>query len=251
MTFLTFRFAETFIMKKLSLLLLLACVHFGLSAQGTESPSKPFIEITGTAETEVVPDEIYVTITLSERMEGKEKLMIDKQEADLKKHLKELGIDPANLVLNSANADYGKVRKSSKDVLVSKSYVLKVSGTDMVAKVYERLDKMNAQDAYISRITHSKILDIQKDNRIKAIKAAKEKVDYLLSALGQQSGKPLEIREIDNYINDNPGYPKRFMALNSMAVQSYDETGTSEPEMSFKKITVRSSFLVKYEIQNK
>lgn len=238
-------------MKKLSLITLLGLCYLGLFSQSPEMPAKPFIEISGTAETEVVPDEIYITITLSERMEGKEKLMIEKQESDLKKHLKELNIDPSNLVLNSANADYGKVRKSNKDVLVSKSYVLKVSGTDLVAKVYERLDKINAQDAYISRMAHSKILDIQKENRIKAIKAAKEKVDYLLGALGQQSGKPLEIRELDNYINDNPGYPKRFMAMNSMAVQSFDESGNSEPEMSFKKITVRSSFQVKYEIISK
>src|SRR6478609_1832705 len=81
--------------------------------------SKPFIEVTGTSETEVVPDEIYINITLMERMDGKEKVTIDKQEADLKKHLKEIGIEPANLSLNSANADYGKVRKSEKDVLVN------------------------------------------------------------------------------------------------------------------------------------
>lgn len=238
-------------MKKHSLIAALALLAFGLKAQmPAETQNKPFIEITGTSETEVVPDEIYITITLTERMEGKEKLTIDRQEGDLRKHLKELGIDPANLVLNSADADFGKVRKSTKDVLVSKSYVLKVNSTDMIAKVYERLDKINAQDAYISRVTHSKVLDFQKENRIKAMKAAKEKVEYLLGAVGQTAGKPLEIRELDNYISDGPMYAKRYMA-NSMAVQSYSDGGGSEPEMSFKKIKIRSSFQVKYEIVTK
>lgn len=239
-------------MKKYSLLIALALFAFGLKAQmPVEGLNKPFIEITGTSETEVVPDEIYITITLTERMEGKDKLLIDKQEGDLRKHLKELGIDGANLVLNSADVDFGKVRKSTKDVLVSKSYILKVGSTDMIAKVYDRLDKINAQDAYISRVTHSKILDFQKENRIKAMKAAKEKVDYLLTAVGQQAGKPLEIRELDNYISDGPVYGKRYMA-NSMAVQAYStDGGGSDPEMSFKKIKIRSSFQVKYEIVTK
>lgn len=247
----TFRLFSLKIMKKYSLLVAMALFAFGLKAQmPIEGQNKPFIEITGTSETEVVPDEIYITITLAERMEGKEKLLIDKQEADLRKHLKELGIDPANLVLNSADADFGKVRKSNKDVLVNKSYILKVGGTDMIAKVYERLDKINAQDAYISRVTHSKILDFQKENRIKAMKAAKEKVEYLLGAVGQQAGKPLEIRELDNYVSEGPMYGKRYMA-NNMAIQAYSDAGGAEPEMSFKKIKIRSSFQVKYEIVNK
>jgi uncharacterized protein len=236
--------------KTIVFLCLMSLMTYNKAIAQTQEPTKPFIEITGTSETEVVPDEIYITITLLERMEGKEKLKIEKQEADLKQNLKELGIDPANLSLNSADADFGKVRKSNKDVLVSKSYVLKVGNTDMIAKVYERLDKINAQDAYISRMAHSKILDLQKENRIKAMKAAKEKVDYLLAALGQSAGKPLEIREMDNYIENNQGYPKRGGYPN--AVQAFSsEAADGGAEMSFKKIKIRSSFLVKYEILNK
>lgn len=222
---------------------------FSAKAQNPES-SKPFIEVTGTAETEVVPDEIYINITLMERMDGKEKITIDKQEADLKKNLKEIGIDLANLSLNSANADYGKVRKSEKDVLVNKSYTLKVGGTDLLAKVYERLDKINAYDAYISRYTHSKLVDLQKENRIKAIKASKEKVDYLLAALSQQAGKPLQISEMDNYVEQGNFMPRPMMK----SVQMLSNERASEDsgaEMSFKKIKIRSSFLVKYEILNK
>lgn len=220
-------------------------------AQVPEIPGKNFIEITGTSETELVPDELYITITLLERMDGKEKITIDKQEADLKQNIKELGLDLSNLTLNSADADYGKVRKSTKDVLVQKSYLLKVGGADVLSKVYERLDRINAHDAYISRYTHSKILDFQKENRIKAIKAAKEKVDYLLGALGQQAGKPLEIREVDNYVEDNPPRPYgqgRMVAQSLSNVAFYAE---SSPEMSFRKIKIRASFMVKYEILNK
>ena len=54
---------------------------------------KPYIEVTGTAENEIIPDEIYIAITIRERHEGKEKITIDKQETDLKEALKSIGID--------------------------------------------------------------------------------------------------------------------------------------------------------------
>ncbi len=206
------------------------------TAQVTDNlANKRFIEITGTSETEITPDELYITITLLERMDGKEKITIDKQEADLKKNLKELNIDLANLTLSKADADYGKVRKSNKDVLVSKSYILKVGDADILSKVYERLDKMDAFDAYISRYTHSKILDFQKENRIKAVKAAKEKVEYLLSALGQQAGTPIQIIETDNYVQDQPPVVYARMAYKNVA-QTMDASGGAEgSEISFKK----------------
>ncbi len=209
--------------------------------------NKRFIEITGTSEMEITPDELYITITLLERMDGKEKITIDKQEADLKKNLKEIGIDLSNLTLSKADADYGKVRKSNKDVLISKSYILKVGDADMLSKVYERLDRINAHDAYISRYTHSKVLEFQKENRIKAIKAAKEKVDYLLAALDQKAGVPIQILETDNYVQDQPqmGYQKMsYMNVSNTRVSD----GAEDPEIAFKKIKIRSSFLVRYEI---
>lgn len=230
----------------------------------TNTPQKSFIEVTGTSETEIVPDEIYITITLQERMDSKEKLTIDKQEEDLKANIKELGIELSHLVLNSADADYRKIKASKKDVVTSKSYILKVGNADMVEKVYKRLDKINAFDAYISKLTHSKITEYAKENRIKAIKAAKDKADYLASAVGNSIGAPVEIIETLNSTENNPSpyyYGSYYYRggrsgwnSNSNVSQSYNEStnvdgGGQGDEISIKKIKVKSSFLVKYEIK--
>ena len=61
-----------------------ALIFFGAKLNAQVSPDpKPFIEVTGTSETEISPDEIYITITLLERAENKEKLSIEKQENNL------------------------------------------------------------------------------------------------------------------------------------------------------------------------
>lgn len=232
-------------MKKLLLLALLSA--FYCKAQlNTPENTKPFIEVSGTGETEVVPDELYITITLTERPENREKLNIAKQEESLKQAVKELGIDQANLALSEAYADFRKVKTLKKDVIVSKTYILKISSTDMLAKVYDKLDKINAQDAYISKVSHSKIQQITKDNRIKALKAAKEKVDYLLAAVGQQAGQPLQITESGNDIFQP--YQYNFRMMKAANVYSEDGAADAGSDIEFKKIKITSTYIVKYEI---
>ena len=212
---------------------------------------KHYIEVSGTSETEVTPDEIYITITLLERNEGKEKVGIEKQEADLKQIVKGLGIDASNLVLAKADADYRKSRNFKKDLMISKSYILKINNAELLAKLYEQLDKINAEDAYVSRFTHSKILDLQKENRIKALKSAKEKVEYLLAAIGQQAGPAIQVTESANFVDDGSFPMPRAAYMNARQSLSEADAGNDAEQISFKKIKIRSSFLVKYEIKNR
>jgi uncharacterized protein YggE len=236
-------------MKSCFLFFLLTC-HLFADGQQSSSNTVRFIEITGTHETEVTPDELWVKITLLERTENKGKISIETLESELKKNLKDLGIDLSLLTLNSADADYRKIRTFKKDVMISKSYMLKLNTAEKLSKVYERLDAINVQDAYVSKYTHSKILLIQKETRISAIKAAKDKANYLLEALGQQLGAPIQITETENYVQDGQQF-NIMAARNSLSRFDDASESSSSDEISFKKIKVRSSFLVKYEIITK
>jgi uncharacterized protein YggE len=134
--------------------------------------------------------------------------------------------------------------------MISKSYLLKVPNAEMIGQVYEKLDLMDAQDAYISRFTHSKIKEFQKENRIKAIQAARDKAQYLLAAVGKQIGDPVEITEIDNYVQENSA--RRAKAYSRVETSNYSSERTSDKEeeqISFKKIRLRASFHVLYEIK--
>lgn len=68
------------------MLLLTATITVFGQAPADSETEKSYIEVTGTAEKEIIPDEIYIAITIRERHEGKEKITIYKQSADLKKH---------------------------------------------------------------------------------------------------------------------------------------------------------------------
>ncbi|MBX3163949.1 MAG: SIMPL domain-containing protein [Bacteroidetes bacterium] len=228
-------------MKKL-ILIFAAAFCFAAQAQDIQ---KPYIEVTGTSETEVTPDEITITITLQE---SKERANINKQEERMKKAFTELGINLTNLTLNSADADFQRVKAfNKKETLISKTYLLKLSNAEILSKVYQKLSELDAQDAYISKVNYSKIEEVKKENSLKALKVAKEKAENLLSAIGHQTGMPLQIYEQQNGIV-NPVSNYR-MATKSVARLFDAEDSSSEPDISFRKIKIVNTFYVKYEIK--
>jgi len=210
---------------------------------------KPYIEVTGTAEKEVIPDEIFIAISLLERQDGKEKKSIEQQEEQLKKGLQEIGIDLKNLSLSDASSDYVRIKVSKRDVISKTDYLLKVSSATQVGKVFEKLDELKIEEAKIAYVSHTKMEEFRKEVKIQAIKAAKEKADYLLAAIGEQAGKPLVILE--------NSYPNQ-MQSNTVMLEELQESrermdvmysSKSEPMLQFKKIKIKSSFYVKFSIQ--
>lgn len=215
-----------------------------------EKEPTPHIEVTGTARLEIMPDEIYVAITIREREEGKQTITVEQQEASLKKGLQDIGLSLENLVLSDSESDYVKIRFRRKEVITTKSYTLKLGTAEEVNKVFTKLDELEILDAYISRTERSDIVELRKQLRIDAIKAAKEKADYLLNAIGEETGNAIEVREND------PNYYFNSFANNIQRSYVAEEEGGSVvtgglPEIGFEKIRLQASIYVKFSIKEK
>lgn len=209
-----------------------------------------FIEVNGTAENEIVPDEIYISITLKEREEGRDKYTIEQQETRLKQGLNALGISLDNLSLSDANANYVRVKWSGRDVLTRTEYLLKVNDAVSVGKVFEMLDEIKINDARIARVDHSKLDELKKEVRIMAIKAAKAKADYLLEAIGAETGKPLIVREMAMQIPNEQMLNIRGQSTQSMLYEVEGLKYTDADKLiQFQKIKIRESVYVKFGIK--
>ncbi|MEY4127077.1 MAG: hypothetical protein RL737_1266 [Bacteroidota bacterium] len=240
-------------MKSYPSIVAILCISLSYSINyGQTKPTEelPYIEVNGYAEKEVIPNEIYIGITLRERMENKEKVTIDSQEKQLREALTTLSIPISNLSIADANADYVKVSWQKRDVLTKKEYLLKVGNATTVGKVFQELEKMKIQDGSIDHVSHSAIDSLRKQVRIEAIKAAKEKSDYLLNAIGQKTGKALIVSELENNTvtrNDLSRMPAR--ATNKLYSDSVFESIDFEPEIEFQKIKLSYSIYTKFTIQ--
>jgi len=207
---------------------------------------KPYIEVSGNAEKEVVPDEIYIAITLTERYDGRNKIAIDDQEEQLKQAIKGLGIDISNLSLSNADASYVKINWLNKDVMAKKSYLLKVSSADMVSKVFQQLENLNIKDANVSRVDYSKREELKKELRIEALKKAKDEAEYMLQGIGQIAGKPLYVRESGNYYA--PRMNNMAMAKNE-DVAANGAVNSDNDYIEFKKIMFQTTVDARFEIK--
>ena len=205
---------------------------------------KPFIEVTGTASKEIIPDRIFISIILSDKVVNNENYTIQTQEDKLKKALININIDLNNLVLSDAISEITWGKRKESGFVVKKKYVLQVKNSEEVSKVFGELYAINIKESSILRTEHSKIDSLKKEVRIIAIKAAKDKAEYLLTAIGEQLDKPLEIREQNIYSQrDDEVANKSNVFSNQVSVEA------SPTETSFKPFTISFSYFIKYSIK--
>ncbi len=217
-----------------------------------ENEEKSYIQVIGSAEKEIVPDEIYINIIIREKYVNKEKLTIESQEENLKSNLKEIGVDLNNIFLSDANADYVRVNWRKQDVLTKKNFTLKVSDATSVGQVFLQLEKLDITDAYISKVNHTKLDSFKKEMKILAIKAAKNKADYLLTAIGEQTGKILIVQELENGIKPEAGITiggSRSEGTEYI-IDGIQVRGKAQAEeLQFKKIKIQAFINVKFGIK--
>ncbi|TMM29557.1 DUF541 domain-containing protein [Polaribacter aestuariivivens] len=233
-------------MMKFKTLLLIVFVTT-ISFSQNKNQEKSFIEVVGTSEKEIIPNEIYVDIFLKERMEKGNKLKLEILENQLKKELKNIGISENNLFISDINSVLSKTGWFTKEVLSTAKYTLKVEDSKKLKQFFDCLDELKITNVNITKATHSNITELRKQNRIAAIKAAKEKANYLLNAIDEKVGKPIKINESDTNNNN-------FVFANNVQVYGYKSSNVSKFKrnksiVQFEKITIQTSIYVKFEIE--
>ena len=215
-----------------------------------EKPLVKKIEVNGSAEQEVLPDEIFVNITLREYFKDKDnknKVDIMALEKQLQKAVEEAGIPKENFTIGAMNGYrewWG--RKKPTTFLESKSYILKVPNLYKIDGIIARVDDKGVASTNIDRYEFSKIEQLRKDIKIKALQAAKAKAQYLLEGIGEQLGEAFEITEIDNgYQNPQPMYAN--MMVRSVAPTSSD--AMPESTIDVQKIKVRYEIKAVFKIK--
>ena len=230
-------------MKKTVLLLVLFLGTLALGmAQSKENDflDQPYIEVTGRAEMEVAPDEIYVRITINEQ-DSKGKTTVLQQEKDMVRRLKDLGIDVDKklVVQDMMNAQL------KKDVATSKSYMLEVNSATQLAHVFQALQTIGISDAAVERTDVSNMDELRQQVRGASAKAARQNAEILAAALGQKVGKAI-------FVQDNSYYSRPYsnvVLTRTMKVADAGVAATAAPTLEFQKITIDHSVLVRFMLE--
>lgn len=225
-------------MKNLYVLALLFISTFAFSQTSNTTP-QAFIEVTGTAKREIVPNQIYISITLSEKSIDNRKYNIETQELKLYQILRELNVPESKLTLTDFTSYVISDRRKEIGFKQNKQFTLLLENAQQVSVLFDKLFEANIKEADVTKMDHTDIVNYNKEVRIEALKAAKAKAEYLLLAVGNKLGKPLEIIE---ETQDSRNYSA------NKGLNSYTPS-TSNTSNEFKKIAISFSYHVKYSIE--
>ena len=203
-------------MKKLFCLLLLAFSAFSVSAQTVDVSKVPTIQVTGTAEIQVVPDTATFSFTVSKKNNSvaAAKKENDETIAKVSELAKRFGIAATDV-----KTDYIRVSEATKRVKILNSdddYENVFDGYRVNRSMIIKLRDMTKFESFLTALLEAGINNVSnvvfssselrkyKDQaRAEAIRAAREKAQALASEIGQSIGKAISIDEenIDNSSN--------------------------------------------------
>jgi uncharacterized protein len=215
--------------------LLLISAVFTVSAQQQPDARLPMIEVTGSAEMEIVPDEVYVNVTIREFIEERKKKNIDEIEKEFRNVLEKLKIDNKQVALESVYGYYDYDYKNNRrgEFLNAKTYVIKFSDLNKFNELTMSLDKKGIENIHVQRTGHSKMEEYRRQVKFEALKAAKVKAEQMLQAVNKKVGEVMLIRERDS----NMGYPMPYLMKSNMSIEADGAAGQQPIEMQ--KIKLR------------
>lgn len=217
--------------------IVLVALFFAMSlslgtAQAQLVEKTPYVSVNGYSEIKVLPDEIFLSITLDEG-DTKGKVSLEEQRKAMFQALKRLKIDvEKQLTVVDMSSDYFR-RKSS---LAATKYELKVGSAAEARDVFEALDAVKISNVDVVRAQCSKIEEFRSEARKAAIRDAKAKATELAEAIGQSIGPCFEINDYTTPRNNGVVYVRGFAAKASN--DAIAEEAYVEPDVEFKQITI-------------
>lgn len=237
-------------MKKFIPVCLIALTSLTGFAQSTVvNPFPKTITVNGSAEMEVVPDEIYVLIDLQEyEKKGSGKINLEKIKADFLNSCRSIGLADSVITIAAYDGDMGnpwiKKKKKKEELLASITYQVKFANSKKMDELVEKLDDEATRNFRIARTSHSKIQQFRKQLKIEAIKAAKEKAGYLAAAIDEQVGAAVTITEPGDMIVSP--YENRLAQFN-VAMDAAEGAGNAS--MDFKKLKLHFEINVVFALK--
>ena len=210
---------------------------------------QPYIEVGASADTLVVPDRIYVSITLNEA-DSKNKKSVEEQEKQLETILKKLKINTdKDLSVLGYSSDFKKYFLKGQNILKTKKYSLLVRDAYTLGNVIISLEEAGISNTEIEKVEYSKSKELLLELKSEAVKRSRITADKLVKPLNQKAGKALYISDtkyggIEDY---------EYAIVGNIALQEMDYKKESASEeflrkLDFQKIKFSTTVYVKYQL---
>lgn len=197
-------------MKKITLITCVLILVCPIAAQNIDVSKYPTIQVTGTAELFVVPDEVSFSLKVSksDRSLATAKAQHDENIAKLIALSKRMGVDPKDVKTDfiAVSERYDRRRIAGSDdefenvfagYTVSKTLVVKLRDMSKFEEFLSEVVKIGVTELGRVSFQSSQLRKHKDQARAMAIRAAREKAEGIVKEIGQTIGKAVSIEEED------------------------------------------------------
>lgn len=246
-------------MKKIMLFATLLCASFMAYSQTADEPKTPFVEVVGSAEMEVEPDEIRLSVTIGNYLGAKkvrDNISLDEADRKLRSILSEVGVKDNQIILKDAATNnycayYWQTQKHMDEARVEKKYEIILTTAGQLDRLLNLIPgpKEGFISVNIADLKNKDITEYRKQVKIRAIKSAKIKAEYLLESIDSKVGRPIYVLEMEeqNAIQpQNQQYQEHFYLRN--AVMNSEDGNIDADAAQMRKIKLAYKIKVRFEI---
>lgn len=227
-------------MKKIIAIALIT-ISFTAFSQEKNFIDKPYIEVQGKADTLVVPDKIYISVSILEK-DTKGKKSVESLEKDMIGKLKQIGIDTdKNITIEDLSSNFKKYILKATDIQKSKSYSILVSSGKMASKVFIALEEIGISNATIEKAEYSGYKKMQLLLNSKAMVNAKENAASFVKSGNQKIGNALFISNLQTAGTDTYS--------NRLTIRAMADSTDYESSLDFEKINIESEVMVRFALE--
>jgi uncharacterized protein YggE len=197
------------------------------------------IETSVNVRKEVIPDEIFISITINEK-DNKGKVSVEEQQKQMIRALASLGIDTKEaLTVDNMGSTLKQNTLRKDNIFISKRYTLKVSSAKDASNAIQALKEIDIAQTYVSRVAISDSLEREVKNQLlaEAAQKAQENARILAEAVGCKAGKAVYMQ---NYYSFDTAAGSRMLTV---AYKAANDSSSNTQEESAQELEVTKKSL--------
>jgi len=234
---------------KTTLILSVLLLVFGyVQSQEPMALSTRYIQVTGSSEMEIEPDEIRLELKIDEYWKEefdkkpdprnyRTKVPLAEIETALMSDLAKTGIPKENIITREVGNFW---RNQGEEFLMSKQFEIILYDFKKVDEIIKVVNTKGLTLMSIAELKNKNMAEYRKQVKIEALKAAKTKAEYLLQSIGKKTGEVISIVEL----SEGNNYWRAASATSNTVMPSADDSGMN----NVRKIKLRYEMKVTFEI---
>ncbi|MBP6073515.1 MAG: SIMPL domain-containing protein [Flavobacterium sp.] len=234
-------------MKKITTLILLIIATKSISQTKTFI-DLPYIETSAKVDTLVIPDRIYLNISITEK-DTKGKVSVEELESKMNEKFKSMGINvETQLSLNDLGSNYKKYFFKQQDILKNKNYTLLLYDAKISGEVLIALEEMEISNVVLEKTEYSKADKMILTLKTKAIEKAKNQAIAMAKPLNQKVGNAIFISDYNaEILRGLAGSVSGIRIRGANSISAKKEYLPADIE--FEKIKIETEINVKFKLE--